>query len=202
MKIWNYRSYGEYVAKQTEHNRRKISSVWAHPQTIREICEDYGDAGRILCHGTRNGAEQKMFLDHYPRAEVLGTEISETAREFPRTCQWDFHEPREEWLGRWDIVYSNSFDHSIDPLGALRTWRDQLSDEPGCLYLELSLHGEASEVDPLSLSEEEFLDLAQEAGLVLKGRLRSHVSRSRWQQEPWVYKFAAQTSWHARALIV
>ena len=30
-------------------------------------------------------------------------------------------------IGKADIVYSNSFDHTIDPTSTIQTWRDQLN---------------------------------------------------------------------------
>jgi hypothetical protein len=115
MKIYQYRDYDEYVASQIEANIRKIKNIWVEKKTIQEIARQHGSANTILCHGTRNAAEQKYFKDFYPDAEVLGTEISPTANNFPLTVQWDFNQVNEEWIGEYDIVYSNAFDHSCDP---------------------------------------------------------------------------------------
>ncbi len=85
-----------------------------------------------LCHGTRRGLEQKWFEERLG-CEVLGTEISDTAVDFPRTIRWDFHETRPEWLGAADFVYSNSFDHSYDPEKALNAWMSCLRPGGVCL---------------------------------------------------------------------
>lgn len=70
-----------------------------------------GEAKTVLCHGTRNEKEQKLFLKKYPNAEIVGTEISHTAKDFPLTVQWDFHDIKDEWIGKFFIFFKgrNSF---------------------------------------------------------------------------------------------
>jgi hypothetical protein len=171
MKIWQYGSYAEYVAAQTEANKRKIHNVWVRSETI-ELITQYviSPVARILCHGTRNGAEQRMFKKHFPRAEVLGTEISETAFQFEFTIQHDFHVPNPTWVGAHNIVYSNSLDHAYAPRTALETWREQLHPLGGRLFIEHSFH-ESNNVstasDPLEIDMTELLDLFGELRLKL-----------------------------------
>ena len=74
-----------------------------------------------LCHGTRRGREQKL-LKEYLKIPVLGTEIAPSATEFKNTIQWDFHEVKDEWIGNVSFIYSNSLDHSYDPVFCLRQW--------------------------------------------------------------------------------
>jgi hypothetical protein len=85
----------------------------------------------------------------------VGTEISDTATQFPMTVQHDFTIPKEEWLGKFDIVYSNSFDHTINPEKTINTWANQLSPT-GTLYLEYSEEqSEGSYGDPLDATAKE-----------------------------------------------
>lgn len=164
MKIYQYTDYQEYVKVQTEANVEKINLVHVTENTIRCIAQKHGPAGSIMCHGTRNGAEQKLFGKYYPDATIIGTEISFTAGDFPLTVQWDFHHDRPDWINKFDIVYSNSFDHSIDPRGALTTWSDQLTDL-GCLYLEHSFHVKSRAWDPLEIQSDELEHLFSQVGL-------------------------------------
>jgi len=157
MKIYKYKSYNDYVEEQTAHNIRKIGKgvVWVKEDTIRKIVEMHGPAKNIICHGTRSGEEQKYFLKQYPEAEVIGTEISPTATNYPNTVQWDFAEENKEWLNKFDIVYSNSFDHSFDPHKTIECWKNQLS-ENGALYVEWPLvpqHQKSTSMDPTGGSE-------------------------------------------------
>jgi hypothetical protein len=90
----------------------------------------------VLCHGTRNGAEIRWFRTYLPDvSRVLGTEIADTASQFPNTVQWDFHDLKDEWLGAWDVIYSNSWDHAFDPERAFRNWMRCLSPR-GLMFLE------------------------------------------------------------------
>ncbi|MCG7854197.1 MAG: hypothetical protein MIO92_16900, partial [Methanosarcinaceae archaeon] len=120
--------YKEYRELQTKYNKKKIRDVWVQESTIQTIKEFTGDRQKILCHGTRNAAEQRFFLKHFPDAEVLGTEISDTAGQFQNTIEWDYHKIKEEWVGKWDIVYSNSLDHSHSPEKAIRSWLRSIND--------------------------------------------------------------------------
>jgi hypothetical protein len=75
------------------------------------------------------------------------------------TIEHDFMEQKEEWIKNFDIVYSNAFDHSIDPEKTLLVWRDQLSIG-GRMYLE---YAEAQSIcdpnDPLDASKIEVEEL-------------------------------------------
>lgn len=146
-----------YRREQEKGNRAKIDQVWTNEPNLRFVSQwlraRMPAARFILCHGTRNGFEQKVFSDIFG-CEVLGTEISPTASEFPMTVQADFHDTRPEWDGRADIVYSNSLDHSYDPAKALRAWAQSVRDG-GVLLLEKASDSDprgASDLDPFAIS--------------------------------------------------
>lgn len=117
--------YERYRQIQIEGNKRKIERVWAFEENIAFLSDYIKDAIGVprfgICHGTRRGKEQEWFRK-YLGSEVIGTEISETAGQFPHTIQWDFHEVKPEWLDSVDFIYSNSFDHSYDPAKCLNAW--------------------------------------------------------------------------------
>lgn len=91
----------------------------------------------VLCHVTRNGAEQQFFRERLPKAEIIGTEISDTATQFPMAIQWDFHEVRLEWRSAFVLVFSNSWDHTYDPDKLFPTWLSCVAGN-GALVLEWS----------------------------------------------------------------
>tara|TARA_Y100001963_G_scaffold155802_1_gene247870 strand:+ start:8035 stop:8613 length:579 start_codon:yes stop_codon:yes gene_type:complete len=164
MKVYPYKDYKEYVDIQTKINKEKLSWVYVYKETIQKICNVRPKAKRILCHGTRNGAEQKMFMDILG-CYAIGSEISDNAYQFEHTIQWDFTEPREEWINSFDIVYSNSFDHTIDPYKTLQTWKEQLKDD-GMLCIEYSENQSVgSEADPLDATNKEMLGMIKDSGL-------------------------------------
>jgi hypothetical protein len=159
MRIYNYKNYDHYKQSQTRANKEKLSWVYARETTIERICNDKKFADNIICHGTRNGAEQKFFKKFFPNAYVIGTEISDTASNFPMTIEHDFMQQKEEWIKKFDIVYSNAFDHSIDPEKTLLVWRDQLSNS-GRMYLEYAeAQSICDENDPLDASQREIKEM-------------------------------------------
>lgn len=158
--LHSYDSYEQYREVQIHHNKRKIGQVWADEATLRRVGErvvrEFAGSGVSgLCHGTRNGFEQNFLADQFG-FEMIGTDISETALQFPRSVQWDFHEVNPEWVGRFGFVYTNSLDQSWKPREALSTWLDQLR-VGGLLFIEHTRsHGVsgASEMDPFGVKPE------------------------------------------------
>ncbi|HSY08592.1 MAG TPA: methyltransferase domain-containing protein [Steroidobacteraceae bacterium] len=147
----------EYHREQEKGNRAKIEQIWTSEPNLRFICQWLKDRGAtpqfILCHGTRNGFEQKVFNAFF-QCEVIGTEISPTASQFPMTVMADFHEPKPEWGERADIVYSNSLDHAYDPGKALRAWAQAVKNG-GVIVIEKASDSDprgASDLDPFGIT--------------------------------------------------
>ena len=163
-KVYPFESYDEYVKVQTDINKEKLNWVYVKRKVIKAIADDVVAASCILCHGTRNGAEQKYFKQYWPHAYVLGTEISDTATQFPDTVQWDMQIEKKEWLGKFDIVYSNAFDHCIYPEQTLETWKNQLCLR-GSLFLEYSEQQSVYQAsDPLDATLSEVKQMLKDAG--------------------------------------
>lgn len=159
MKVYDYKSYDEYLTNQMAANKRKLGWTFKGRNRINWIKNYKKEAANIICHGTRSGIEQQDFKDLYSEAFIIGTEISDTATQFPMTVQHDFALVKEEWIGKFDIIYSNSFDHSFDPHVTIETWKDQLSST-GKMFLEWNIiHNSKSIItDPVSGTLEEFKD--------------------------------------------
>ena len=147
----------QYRKVQSEGNKKKLERVWVKEKNIVNLAnyiESHMDAVSFgICHGTRRGMEQGWFADAL-ECEVIGTEISDTATDFPNTIQWDFHDVKDEWLGRVDFIYSNSFDHSYDPEKCINAWMSCLKPGGVCIIEHSSAHDEkeASELDPFGAS--------------------------------------------------
>lgn len=165
MKVYNYKNYEEYVDAQVSANKHKLNQIWVKEDTIATIASKKQIVSNILCHGTRNGAEQKMFQTHFPAANIIGTEISNTATQFSNTIQHDFHEVNNDWINLFDIVYSNSWDHSYDPDKSLEAWKDQLNDD-GYLCIEFA-NVSPKPSDPFFATDEDILKLFNAHGLDL-----------------------------------
>jgi hypothetical protein len=159
--LHEYESYEQYKAIQIFHNKRKLNNVWADAKTldlvIEKLLRHFSDPHFIkgLCHGTRNGFEQN-YLSQNLGCEVLGTDISDTAKNFPQSVQWDFHDENSEWLGKYNFVYTNSLDQSWKPQLAVQTWLNQLTSN-GLLFIEHTKDHSptgASEMDPFGVKAE------------------------------------------------
>ncbi len=146
--------YDEYRSVQTAANKRKLSHVWADAVTLGAVAADLGrrfPAGvrSGICHGARNGFEVAWFREALD-ADVIGTDISETATQFADMVVWDFHDANPDWSGRFDFVYTNSLDQAVAPQRALAAWAAQLVPA-GRIYIEhTASHGVdgAGEMDP------------------------------------------------------
>ena len=146
--VMSYKTNGKfdyelYKTIQILGNKGKLDRVFAVQESItylvHEIEKIVPEIRFVLCHGTRNAAEQNFFKSALARpATILGTEISDNASEFPMTIEWDFHEVKPEWIGAVDVIYSNSFDHSYDPEKLFTAWLSCLSVN-GVMALEWSL---------------------------------------------------------------
>jgi hypothetical protein len=125
--LYQYPDYDTYRAVQTAGNKAKLKRQFVKESHVAHLAEVMNAQLQPitfgLCHGTRRGAEQAWFARHLTgQPEVIGTEISDTAADFPNTVQWDFHEENPAWAGRADFVYSNSWDHAFDPPRAFAAW--------------------------------------------------------------------------------
>jgi predicted secreted protein len=166
MKTFKYNNYNEYVDSQIEANIRKNKNSYVDPVSlgvvISYIISNFEFNPKfILCHGTRQGFEQNFikqeFKKHNIDVEILGTEISPTAKNFENTIQWDFNLLKEEWINNVDMIYSNSFDHCYDPNACLDTWMTCIK-ESGICILEYSpiCDVKSSKSDPLGASLNEY----------------------------------------------
>jgi hypothetical protein len=159
--LHKYKDYNEYVKVQSTGNKEKIDLTWVVEDNIvflsRYLLEKLKSVEAGICHGTRRGQEQKWFSEKL-NASVFGTEISDTASQFENTIQWDFHEIKPEWLGRFDFIYSNSFDHSYDPEKCLNAWISCLKNGGICIIEHSSLHSPkgVTELDPFGVTLEYF----------------------------------------------
>lgn len=167
-----HKSYDEYVDVQVSTNKRKLNVVWIQKETIKRIKEyclyKKIDANNVLCHGTRNGAEQKYFKQIF-NCDVLGTEISPTATQFEHTIQWDFHEINEDWIGKFDLIYSNSWDHAYDFKKALTNWMRCLTSNGRVVIEYTASHRKADDkADCFGLSKPDLIQFIENCGFTVE----------------------------------
>lgn len=158
--LHKYPDYETYRQVQEEGNKAKLNAQFVQKSHIFYLAAylnaSLGKVDFGLCHGVRRGKEQAWFRRKLVgAANVVGTDISETATDFPNTVQWDFHEVNPDWTARADFVYSNSWDHAYDPHKAFAAWFDAL--RPGGMILLDHTGGHlpksANALDPFGATE-------------------------------------------------
>ena len=157
-KIYKYKNYDEYKDTQIFFNKQKINKVWADENTLKIVSNFLkenikSDKIKGLCHGSRNGFEQRCFLNEIPNAEVIGTDISETANDYDNSIVHDFHDEKKDWIENFDFVYSNSLDQSYDPEKALNIWINQVKKDRYVIIEHSDQHGVISsgKMDPFGV---------------------------------------------------
>jgi hypothetical protein len=154
--------YEQYRLVQTKGNHRKILAQWVDENSIKflaALIKKKVDVVKFgICHGTRRGLEQQWFSESL-NCHVLGTEISDTALQFPNTIQWDFHDVKPEWINSVDFIYSNSWDHSYDPWKLFPAWMSCVRPGGICILEHSPLHTVADELDPLGMTVDEMTSL-------------------------------------------
>lgn len=158
VKIHKYKDYDEYKVTQIFYNKKKLKHIWADETTLKILSNFIlknikVDKIKGLCHGSRNGFEQEFFKNNIPNSEVIGTDISETAKEFKNSIVWDFHKKKNEWINNFDFIYSNSLDQSYDPKLALTTWLEQINQNGYIIIEHTDQHGvrASGKMDPFGV---------------------------------------------------
>lgn len=139
--------YQEYKKEQVYHNKRKLNAVWADETTLAAVVEYLSKNSKKkkmkgICHGARNGFEVEWF-NKIQEYKVIGTDISETAVNFPDMVHWDFHDENPSWIGNMDFVYTNSLDQAMKPNKALAEWSKQITQN-GYIFIEHTMAHSAS----------------------------------------------------------
>jgi SAM-dependent methyltransferase len=156
-----------YEEIQTEANVRKLHNSSEDSLYIPiNACVEYLKLNLNkkyigICHGVRNGIEVKLFNnllnEDNPSYKIIGTDISYTASNFKNVIQWDFHLIKEEFINKFDFIYSNSLDQSNNPEKALNAWLDCLKVD-GLLFVDLGKGGKShwALLDPFCCEPEFF----------------------------------------------
>ena len=157
VKIYKYKDYNEYRETKIHFNKKKIDKIWADEETLEKVSiflkkNINSSIIKGLCHGSRNGFEQNFFNEKN-EFDVIGTDISETAKDYKNSVVHDFHDVNKEWLNNFDFVYSNSLDQSFDPKKALQTWLDQIKQNRFIIIEHTDQHGVISsgKMDPFGV---------------------------------------------------
>ncbi len=189
-------SYEKYKKIQEKGNKQKIDTIFEIEDNIKMLSDylmkNISDIKFGLCHGTRRGKEQEWFRK-YLKAEVMGTEISETANKFPYTIEWDFHKVKDEWIEKVDFIYSNSLDHSYDPKHCLKQWFRCLRKGGICIinFTTYNMPQHASELDPSGFTKKGLTllinEIAKESNVLLENYLDGKKNSNLKNCKNWGY---------------
>jgi hypothetical protein len=186
MHLLKFTDYETYVKAQTATNKEKLHKVWAQEQEIDQIASyietHIPNPTFGICHGVRNGWEVEKFKELLG-VDVIGTEISDTAAQFPGVIQWDFHKVKDEWINNVDFIYSNALDHSYDPQFCLDQWMRCLKPTGRCFIQWTVFHGEG-DIDGADCFGASF----DEYRALISAKYEIEASLSVMIQRPWTLK--------------
>ena len=169
MRVYEHSSYEENKQKNVELNVQKLPHVSnlidKYLPVADYIKKNIPWAKFGMCHGSRNAKEILVFRGEIPECEVFGTDISHTAADYPYTIEWDYHNVKEQWLDRFDFIYSNTLDHSHSPQYAIYQWIRCLNPE-GLCFIEWDIDKEEVEnaADCFGATCQEYREMFQNMG--------------------------------------
>jgi hypothetical protein len=146
--------YQAYLKAQIEATKQKapIKKTWELEENIKYLCGVIKDlvprAKNILVHGSRNGEEQKWFRKYLKGCIAFGSEICPELKDIPNTVIWDFNKVNPDWIGRMDVIFTNSLDHVYNPVETVPIWLKQLTSR-GRLIIEYTIQHEVSKPTPI-----------------------------------------------------
>lgn len=178
MKTIRFKNYRHYVKTQWRTARRRGAVAYFAAAEIAKICVWMKMNGLYtpwfgLCHGARNGQECDEFSRFFFGLKMVGTDLFPNLKGTSdwnvksQILQWDFSKPNPAWIGKCDLIYSNSLDHSPLPKRTLKVWIDQLNSN-GVLFIQWTeWHVEVSGGDCFGANLQEYMALLNSVGRVV-----------------------------------
>lgn len=191
MEIYPHKDYDYYVMSQKSLTRKKTnngvnSMTWVDEEKvfiINQLIHTYiENIKTMVCHGCRSGVEVDMFQNLNPTSEIYGTDIYKHAYKYDKNFfrDIDFDTIPKGWTDYFDVIYSNSIDHSRDPVNTLLAWRTELNDS-GVIFVTFYWgRGVSREdcfhLDPLNWKKE-IEELSHSTGLTINHFSDEYVDR-------------------------
>jgi SAM-dependent methyltransferase len=121
-----------YPGKDTERYREaqirrhapksgKTRNVKYYQSLSKTLLPYVNPNSNMVCLGTRNNHERDCFRKELNLKEVYSVDISPKSNA---DYVLDFNFLPTEWENSWDIVFSNSIDHALDPTKIFYNWLD------------------------------------------------------------------------------
>lgn len=194
VKIYEYDSYEEYVEEQSNgayihpNVPDSINYEWVQKSEIqflwKEVIKPYFYGLDIMpifgiCHGVKLGKEN-MWFQNETGIDFIGTDISTETNHEMKLLNWDFHKVKDEWINKFDVMYTNSLDHSYDPNYALSQWMSCLTKNGIGIVEHTDGHTDSTSIDPFGATKDEYIELiiANNGNLILETHFTSNRDKT------------------------
>jgi len=134
-------TYDNYLKEQIEIGRIKLGKhreEYEYDEVSRRIFPlvNGSEEKQMICLASRNTWEKQCFQKNFPNFIIKDLDIIPNSG-----CDYikDFNKFEENWKNKWDIVYTNAPDHSIDAESAFLEWVSILKPK-GLLIVGWSIH--------------------------------------------------------------
>lgn len=121
--------YNEYKNNQIKRCLAKISKKRGeiYYKTVSDNAKDIIKEKKyknMICLGSRNNWEKTILKKYLDSLEIFDLDICEKSN-----CDYtyDFQKLPDSFLEKWNIIFTNSLDHSINPIETVNYWYNYLS---------------------------------------------------------------------------
>lgn len=142
--------YQQYLKDQITRAESKWGRKWEYDEifkqalrlTIDSVKKEIGEPKDICCMGCRQGTEVFEFKERFPKAKVYGVDITDNIDSIRTHLdvhieKQDFNKLPDNWENKFDLIFSNSLDHSYEPRRTINEWA-RVTRSGGHMLLELS----------------------------------------------------------------
>jgi SAM-dependent methyltransferase len=173
-------AYDEYKKIQIERSQAKWTSssfnesifmkvmLTALPLMVKQGTIKLLRPDDVLCLGIRNGNEYFAFgrlrkiVAQLMNTKVWGVDINPRVVHVGPDCyEADFNHLPLDWQGKFDLLYSNSLDHSFDLKETLSEWW-RVARKDSYLVLTLPHKGKTCETDLYDFTEDDADELVSD----------------------------------------
>jgi hypothetical protein len=163
-----------------EIQRKRTLKKWGWDELAKEVFKAgfkitwdgvkdiIGKPKEIGCMGIRNGAEYFEFQEYLPYAVVYGIDILDKVKDVGGNCFcYDFNRLPKDWKNKFDLLFSNSLDHSYEVYETLKEW-SRVTKKDGYLLLQLTPNSMPSSPDRYGFDMEDTEELFKNFEIIKK----------------------------------
>lgn len=155
MKRFEIKDYKNYLKYQLARTDKKSASFIEQPKrlgifkkSLERVGKNVVGVEKICCMGVKTGYECSEFKKIEPFRNntvfIDGVELSPIIKKYFKLqnnyikfYQYDFNKLPDNWIDKYDLIFSNSLDHCFDFVQTIDEWRRVLKQDK-YLFLTLS----------------------------------------------------------------